>query len=144
MFTIDASVWVNAESPGEPSQADSRAFIHIISTRAIPTFVPTLVVPEIAGAIARVRGDAALAGRLALALQGLPLGWIALDESLARTAADLAAAHRLRGTDSVYAAVALTNNCDLVSLDREHLTRLTGVVRTLTPSAALARLRSSP
>ena len=70
MFTIDASVWVNAESPGEPSQADSRALIDILSVRAIPIFVPTLVVPEIAGAIARVRGDAVLAARLSLASRG--------------------------------------------------------------------------
>jgi len=52
-------------------------------------------------------------------------------------------AAQLRGADSVYAAVALEYGCDLVSLDREHLTRLVSVVPTVTPADALARLRAA-
>lgn len=54
--------------------------------------------------------------------------------------ADSPAEPRLRGADSVYAAVALTHRCTLVSLDGEHLTRLASVVPTVAPADALARL----
>ncbi len=65
---------------------------------------------------------------------------MSLDGNLARASADSATRNRLRGADAVYAAVAVQFGCDLVSLDGEHLTRLAGVVRTLTPAAALATL----
>jgi hypothetical protein len=38
--------------------------------------------------------------------------------------------------------VALEYSCELVSLDREHLTRLGFIVTTVTPADALARLRA--
>ena len=81
---------------------------------------------------------------MAEALLALPsVRWVALDDSLARLAAELAAKHRLRGADAVYAAVALSHRCELVSLDQEHLTRLTSVVNTMIPSEALARIQNS-
>ena len=139
MFTIDASVWVNADSPTEPHQPDSRALLDLLFARGVPIFVPTLLPAELAGAIARTRGDSALAEEMAKAILALPgVRWLALDDALARRAAELAARNRLRGADSVYAAVALTHGCDLVSLDREHPTRLAALVPTLTPADALA------
>lgn len=99
---------------------------------------------ELAGAIARTRGDSALAEEMAKAILVLPgVQWIALDDALARRSAELAARYRLRGADAVYSAVALTHGCDLVSLDHEHLTRLATVVPTLTPTDALTRLRAA-
>ena len=144
MFTVDASVWINAESPAEPGQPESRALLDAVFASRLRIVVPTLLPVELAGVIARTRNDPVLAGRMADALRKIPmLQWIVLDEGLSRQAADLAAAHRLRGADAVYAAVAVAHGCDLVSLDREHLTRLTAVVRTMTPADALARLQSS-
>ena len=144
MFTIDASVWVNADSPAEPHQPDSRALLDLLFARGLSIVVPTLLPAELAGAIARTRGDSALAEEMATALLALPtVRWIALDDALARRAAELAARHRLRGADAVYAAVALTHGCELVSLDREHLTRLAAVVPTLTPADGLTRLRAT-
>jgi predicted nucleic acid-binding protein len=143
VFTIDASVWVNADSPTEPHQPDSRALLDLLFARGLPIFIPTLLPAELAGAIARTRGDSALAEEMAKAILSLSgIRWIALDDALAQRATELAARHRLRGADSVYAAVALLHGCELVSLDREHLTRLTAVVPTLTPAEALARLRA--
>lgn len=142
LFTIDASVWVNAYSPAEPGQPESRAFLEAVFARGDAIVVPTLLVVELSGVISRTRGDAALAGQMTIALLALPMiRWIALDGMLARQAADLAAAHRLRGADAVYAAVAVTYRSDLVSLDREHLTRLTAVVPTTTPGMALSQFK---
>ena len=47
-----------------------------------------------------------------------------VDESLARLAAQTAAKYKLRGSDAVYAAVALRFGTQLVTLDREQLERL--------------------
>ena len=144
MLTIDSSVWVNADSPAEPHQPESRTLLDLLFTRRIPIVVPTLLAAELAGAIARTRGDPVLAEDMATAVLALPtVRWVALDDIMARRAAELAARNRLRGADSVYAAVALVHGCELVSLDREHLTRLVSVVRTVAPAEALTALRGA-
>jgi predicted nucleic acid-binding protein len=143
VFTIDASVWVNADSPAEPGQAVSRALLDTLFANATTIVVPTLLAVEVAAAIARGRGDPMLASDMALALFALPtVRWIALDDALARQSVALAAQHRLRGADAVYAAVAMMHACELVSLDHEHLTRLPQVLRTLTPAEALVALNA--
>ena len=135
-------MWVNADSPAEPGHAASRALLDLLASQGTTVVVPTLLAVEFAGVIARIRGDSALAEDMARALLALPtLRWVALDDPLARQAVELAARHRLRGADAVYAAVALAHGCDLVSLDHEHLTRLPSVLHTITPGDALARLK---
>ena len=144
VFTIDASVWLNADSPAEPHHAESRAFLDLLFARSLSIIVPTWLAAEVAGAIARTRADPALAEQMATTLLGLPrVRWISLDEPLGRQAAKLAANGRLRGANSGYAAVALEYGCELVSFDREHLARLGSVVTTITPADALARLRAA-
>ena len=139
MLTVDASVWVNADSPAEPDSAASRALLDHVAAAGTTIFVPTLLRVEVAAAISRVRKDAALALEYAEKLAALPfVRWVALDAELAARAAVLAADHGLRGADAVYAAVALVHGCDLISLDHEHLTRLAGVVQVRTPSQAIA------
>jgi predicted nucleic acid-binding protein len=141
MLTIDASVWVNADSPSEVNHESSRNLLDRAAASNFNIVVPTLLLPEVAGAISRTRGDPQLASDFALALSALPfITWISLDDRLARVAFALAAQHALRGADAVYAAVAREHNCDLISLDDQHLTRLTGVVPTFTPAQALTRL----
>jgi len=145
VFTIDASVWVNAYSPAEPGQAASLALLTTLLSVGTKIVVPTLLPVEVAGVIARTRGNPDLAEQMAAALRALPsLQWVPLDDLLAERATQLAARHRLRGADAVYAAVAWLHGCDLVSLDHEHLGRLTGIVATLTPAEALARVQSVP
>jgi predicted nucleic acid-binding protein len=66
--------------------------------------------------------------------------WVPLDESLARQAADVAAQYRLRGSDAVYAAVALRFGSTLVTLDREQRDRIAGAVSTRYPVEALTEM----
>jgi predicted nucleic acid-binding protein len=139
MLTIDASVWVNADSPSEPDSATSRAFLDQIAANGTTIVVPTLLRVEVAAAISRTRKDTALARDYSEKLGALPfVRWISLDSSLAEQAAALAADHGVRGADAVYAAVAIAHGCDLISLDREHLTRLASVLQVRTPSQSLA------
>ena len=141
MYTVDASVWISASFPGEREQSVSRAFVDRLSATRPQVFLPHLAYVEVAATISRVHGDPTLGIALADAIDQLRfVRWVVLDLPLARSSAMLAATSRLRGADAVYAAVAAQQGCYLVSLDNEHLTRLTGVVTTLTPAQATSRL----
>lgn len=136
-FTVDASVFVNAFNPHEEGHERSKAVLARLHENAIPLVVPTLLEVEVAAAVARGRDDAELARRFAATLLELPnVVPVPLDPPLATSAAALAARHRLRGADAVYAATALRFGSALLTRDREQRERLTGVIEVLTPAEA--------
>lgn len=140
-YTVDASVFLNAFNPSEPDHTESNRLLALLQERAVPIIVPTLILPEVAATISRVRGDAELARGFTDALRRLPnLTLIALDRILAQQAADMAAQRRLRGSDAVYTAVALRFGSTLITLDREQHDRVAGFVVGLYPTEALAEL----
>ncbi len=137
-YTIDASVFLNAFNPREPGHEKSRRLLALMQENGTPIIVPTLMLPEVAAAVARGRGDADLARRFSKALSRLPhLVLVPLDTTLARQAADLAAEHRLRGSDAVYAAAALRFGSTLVTLDKQQRQRMGDVIRAQRPAEAL-------
>lgn len=138
VYTLDASVFLNAFNPAEPGHDDSEALMARLQASAVPVIVPSLVLPEVAGAIARIRGDERLAREFASELANLShVLLVPLDLSLAEQAVELAAIYRLRGADAVYAAVARRFGAILVTRDREQAERLSGVLVTRSPKAAL-------
>lgn len=145
MYTVDASVWVNAFDQREPGHLASRQFLDIVREQAIPIIVPNLVLAEVAGAISRTRRTPAQAPAFAIALSRLPHVTIrALEGVSAIHALTLAAQHGLRGADAVYAAVAHDAGSTLVTLDNEQLTRLVNLLTVRTPTVALAALTHQP
>jgi predicted nucleic acid-binding protein len=144
MYTIDASVWVNGFDRRESGHQISRQLLELLGTRSLPIIVPNLVLIEVAAVISRTRNKPSQAQTFAIALSNLPnVTILPLDDVLAHQTIALAAQHKLRGADAVYAAVAKQAGCTLITLDNEQLTRLGGVVITQTPTAALADLISS-
>ena len=140
-YTIDASVFLNAFNPAEAGHADSHQLLALLQEQALPIMVPTLVLPEVAATISRVCGDTLLAHTFANQLSRLPsMMLITLDHQLAPQAAEAAAQHRLRGSDAVYAAVALRFGAVLVTLDREQHDRVTAVLTSYYPGETLAAL----
>ena len=138
-YTIDASVFLNAFNPYEEGHADSQSLLDRLQRAAVPIIVPTLLLPEVAAAVGRGRQDEALAREFSLAVSRLPhLMLIPLDDTLARQAANVAAQHRLRGSDAVYVAVAQRFGCTLVTLDQQQRQRVSQALTALTPSEALA------
>ena len=138
IYTVDASVYLNGFNPYEPGHEVSRRFLEHLRDKALPLIEPTLLLPEVAAAVSRGREDADLARRFAAALKRLPhLLLIPLDETLAQQAVELAADHRLRGSDAVYAAVALRFGSTLVTLDREQRERVADVITACLPSEVL-------
>ncbi len=107
MYTVDASVWVNAFDQREPGHSTSRQVLQLLRDNLLPVFLPTLLFAEVAGAISRTRNNPAQAQAFATALRDLPnVALVPLDDVLVTQALTLAAQHRLRGADAVYAAVA--------------------------------------
>lgn len=140
-YTIDASVFINAFNPAETGHADSRQLLSRLRRQAAPLIVPTLVLPEVAAAIRRGQGDEQLARRFAAALSRLShLLLVPLDTQLAHQSSDVAAQHSLRGSDAVYAAVALRFGSTLITLDQEQHQRVATVLTTRTPAEALAEI----
>lgn len=142
MYTIDTSVWVNATEPTEAGHADSYRLLSTLRARAVPIIVSSLVLVEIAGTLSRIRTTARGLRLVGIVQRLRAVTFIPLDNGFTQRAFTIAAHHRLRGADAVYAAVAQQHSTTLVSLDREHLTRLVGVVPVQTPSVAFASLTS--
>jgi predicted nucleic acid-binding protein len=133
-ITIDASVFVNAFSPTEAGSDESFEFINATKRKGIPIIVPVLVLPEISAAIARRQNNTDLALNLVRELRLFSnITFVDVDEILAHLAVDIAADRRLRGSDAVYAAVALRFGTELVTLDREQLERLPEVIPVRAP-----------
>ena len=143
MYTIDASVHVSALNPAEADSATSQAFLALVRQHRIPLFCPTLLLVEVAAAVARALDDADRAVALAEALRGLPnQTLVPLDESLADCAVVLAATARLRGADAVYAAVSQQYGTTLITLDRQQLDRLSSLVSTAIPADVLNEMEA--
>ena len=141
MFTIDTSVYINALNPNEAGSAESQAFLAHVHQQMISVFSPTLLLVELAAIVARVFDDSQRGIAYAQSVHQLPGHvWLALDQGLATTTLRLAAFHRLRGADAVYAAVAQQRGTVLVTLDHQQLTRLPATVSAVTPTDALAQL----
>jgi predicted nucleic acid-binding protein len=141
LYTLDASVFVNAFNPYEAGHAESRRLLAQLQEQATPIVVPTLLLPEVAAAVSRGREDADLAREFALALHRLPhVVWVPLDETLAHQSIDMAARHRLRGSDAVYAAVALRFGSTLVTLDREQRERVAAALPARFPAQVLEEI----
>jgi len=132
--TVDASVFVNAFSPDETGSDASAGFLAQLQQAGIPLIQPTLFFPEVVASIARKQDDAEVALELMQELKKFPkLTFIELDDDLAEYASEVAANHRLRGSDAVYAAVALRFGTELITLDKEQLERLPNVLTVKKP-----------
>lgn len=132
---VDASVWVARFLLGDVNHASAAGCITHALRRGERLVIPVLAWAEVVGAIARRSGsnEAAL-GALALMQQRRWIDAIAVDGTLGRQAALLAAEHRLRGADAVYVALAAARGQPLVTLDQEMLERGPAAVPRLTPS----------
>lgn len=132
--TIDASVFVSAFTPTEPAHQVSNAFMLGVREQSTPIIVPVLVLPEISAALSRGQGKPELGKAFVQELRNFPnTTFIDVDDNIAILAVEIAANNRLRGSDAVYAAVALRFGTELITLDREQLDRLPKVLSVRAP-----------
>jgi predicted nucleic acid-binding protein len=140
-ITIDASVFISRLRLDDVAHFESRAFLEALPGRPLITILPTLVQPEITGAMRRHTGDTQIARRALDVLDPLPnLNLAPVDRQLARDAAELAAESGVKGADAVYIATARLFDTTLVTLDAQQRDRAPSTVRALGPAEALAEL----
>jgi len=147
VIVVDASVWVAWLVATDAHHAASRSWIRRWLRRGGTVAIPQLAVVEVAGAIARRSGVAALGRRAATTIMALPaLRPYPLDEAAFASATALAAEHRLRGADAVYVALARELAVPLLSWDAEQLARAGTVVTSMRPmdDPAITRSDASP
>jgi len=137
VYTLDASVVLNAFLPHEVDHQQSLGLLRELIAQGLPLVEPTLLLAEVAATLSRGQPDPVRARHFVESLARLPgLVLVALDSTLGRQAAAIAADHRLRGADAVYAATALRFGATLVSRDREQLERAAATVPTREPTQA--------
>ena len=135
MMVVDASVWVAAFLMRDVHREEVLAFLHRLIERGEAASVPSLALAEIGGAIARRSNAVEPANRAVDFIRDQRwLEAVPIDGALADAAARLAIAHRLRGADAVYAALAATRGVPLVTLDREMIDRAGGAFNSMLPA----------
>jgi predicted nucleic acid-binding protein len=140
-LTLDASVFVSSVKSDERGAAESLKLLAAIRELGIPMIEPSILLVEISAAIARGTGDESLAINIAGTISRLaPMVMVNLDRRTALSAARLAATHRLRGADAIYAAVADQYGARLVTLDKEQLARSPKSLKPCTPAEILKTL----
>lgn len=141
MYVVDASVWVARFSEADSFHSPSRQWITIMMTGGVALAEPVLLLPEVAGALSRSLSDRARAKRAAAIITSVPtVSLFDVDAPLAREAASIATELNLRGYDAVYVALTERLGLQLVSWDRDHLSRASKRVPVLRPDDLLAEL----
>jgi len=124
MIVVDASVWVARLVPQDIFHGAVRAWMAARRDENTLLISPSLLLPEVAGAIARRTGDPALAAQAIEMLEHLPgLRLVEMERSLAAEAAVLAARLGLRGADALYLATASYLNLPLCTLVEDQARR---------------------
>ena len=126
---VDASLWVARLVAGDTFHQVSRDWLEKQRMGGVQFLAPSLLLVEVAGAIARRTGEADLAKRAVSALDGLDgLRLVEMEADLVRRAAGLAANQGLRGADAIYVAVAARLDVPLATLDLDQQSRAANVV----------------
>jgi predicted nucleic acid-binding protein len=124
MVVVDASVWVARLVPQDANHSAARRWMQVQREENTLLVSPSLLLPEVAGAITRRTGQSALAAQAIAALEKLPgLRLIEMERELVAAAAELAAQLGLRGADAVYVAAAEYLKLPLCTLDEDQAHR---------------------
>ena len=127
---VDASVWVARLVAGDVFHEASRRWLEAKRIQGERFLAPSILLAEVAGAIALRTGEAELAKRAITALKQLEdLRLVEMEAEMAQRAADLAGSLGLRGADAFYVAVAAHLSVPLATLDVDQQERAAKVVK---------------
>ena len=137
-MVIDASVWVSFFVPTDKFHAQTVAWLEAMLTGGDSLIAPTLLLPEVAGAVARASHSAYLGKETAQQILLWPhLRLVPLDEKLMLLAIELASALHTKGADAIYVATARMEGVPLITWDIEQRTRGGIIVSTRSPGDLL-------
>jgi len=138
VFVVDASVWVSRFVPEDAHHQASTAWLETQVDRGELLVAPALLLPELAGAVARRTGISDLGAQAVSLVRSLPnTRLVAVDAELSELSATLAADLRMRGADVIYTALARRLGVPLITWDQEQRERSQPTVAVLTPAEAL-------
>ncbi len=126
--TVDASVWIATQDPADACCSPSRAFLTRIVEDGGIIHVPAYAKIEVACALARKLRRAGKGQKLAdLVLEAANVRVTQVNDALLASALFVGTSKFLRGADALYAATAELTGSTLVSWDKEHVLRASGV-----------------
>jgi predicted nucleic acid-binding protein len=138
LYVVDTSVWVSRFVPVDIYHQASSTWLEAQVHQGEFIVAPALLLPELAGAVARRTGLSDLGVRAVSLVQRLPnTRLIPVDAELGLLSAGLAAELFLRGADAVYTALARRLGIPLITWDQEQRQRGQAMVRVVTPQEAL-------
>jgi predicted nucleic acid-binding protein len=129
-LTIDSSVIVASllEQEEEHSRA-SKIWGEVLAGRAV-AIMPYLILVEVVAAIRRRTGDKELALKIKKELLSInAVNFTIIDPEAALEASDLAIETGMRGMDAIVVQTAREYGTSLVTLDKEMISRATGIVK---------------
>lgn len=139
--TIDASVFIRAANPSEEGHEACAAMIGALGRRAAAIVLPTFVITEVAGVLARRPLPKPDIEVILERMRQMPrVTFLLLDATMAEEAADIAVSCGMRGPDSIYIAAARQYGATLITADRQQQGRAPHDVEAISPEAAIARL----
>ncbi len=139
MIAVDASVWVSFYAEDEADHVATQAWFAQAVRSGERFLAPTIVLVEVAAAVARRTGQPSAGLNVLAEIRSLPrLTLVTLTDDVVSEAADVAARLRLRAGDALYLVVARRAGVRLVTWDGEQLARGAALVQTATPADDLA------
>jgi predicted nucleic acid-binding protein len=132
-LVLDASVAIASLRPNEPAYQAARVRLRRLANGDDVAVVPSLFIPEVAGALARFGFDAAGIDEFVEALTSAPHEVMTIGPKRARAAASIAVATKLRGADATYVWLAAREGVPVCTLDREIMERGAAACRVMTP-----------
>jgi predicted nucleic acid-binding protein len=138
-LVLDTSVLVAATLSQEDGHRGAAALMAALDSEHPAIAVPALLIPEIMGALRRNKYPPVRVRQLVRAFRDAHVTILPLDTALADQAGEIALLHAVKGSDSVFLALARSLALPLVTLDREQLDRAPADVEVFTPDQALAK-----
>jgi predicted nucleic acid-binding protein len=138
MYVVDASVMVSEFLSTDSYHESSRLWFRRLVDDGEDIIAPSILLAELAGAVARRSGLSEMGIQSVFLLRSLPnFQAVDVDSTLADLGANVAAQMHIRGADALYVALALQQGTALVTWDRQQRERASNSVPTLTPLEAM-------
>src|SRR4051794_40719877 len=121
-INVDANLFVARYREQDSDHSEAVTFFNVCERRKVQFCAPTVLLPEVAGALSRIRGAARFGETAVTRILALPrLSLRPINFDFAERAARLAARFRLRGVDALYLTLARENKAILITRDKELL-----------------------
>lgn len=134
-MVVDASVWVSYFIAIDANHASTVGWLEGVIRDGCTLIAPTILLVEVAGAVARRSNSSEMGLAASEELRNLPsLSLVPLDDDLTQLSAQVAATLPAKGADAIYIATAEMLDVPLITWDTEQRTRGSLLVRADSPA----------